>query len=160
VSEKVKKMVDPAAALEKKPAEIEELEKGVCIQAQITFTRTDGTKLLKVVTVKRPVSYDRNKVESNVDSTVVALQAIQESARIAQAGAYQDSRINLLSVQRLLQRAMRTPKHQKDYLSFIVQAEVKFQHLLVLFAHIFFFLSFLFFFSSFLLCVKRNWTSS
>lgn len=72
----------------------------------------------------RPVTLEREKAENDVDSTVCALQAIHESARMAQQGNYTDARINLVSTQRLLQRTMKTPKHQKDYMSYIVQAEV------------------------------------
>lgn len=38
-------------------------------------------------------------------------------------GSYKEARINLVSVQRLLQRIMKSSKHQKDYLSYVVQAE-------------------------------------
>jgi len=62
-------------------------------------------------------------VEDNIDSTVISINAIHESARMAHLGNYNDARINLLSVQRLLQRGMKTVKHQKNYMSFIVQAE-------------------------------------
>jgi len=61
--------------------------------------------------------------QSNINSTVVCLEAIQESARMAQKGDYKDARIHLISTQRLLQRAMQNGKHQRDYLSYIVQAE-------------------------------------
>lgn len=47
-------------------------------------------------------------------------------------GTYDDARVNLVSVQRLLQRAMKTSKHQRDYLSYIVQAEVRDYWLLML----------------------------
>jgi hypothetical protein len=48
-------------------------------------------------------------------------------------GKYSDARINLVSIQRLLQRAMKQVNHQKDYLSYIVQAEVFIPPLVILF---------------------------
>jgi hypothetical protein len=99
------------------------INKGLPVQIRLMYTRMTGEKYIKVVTAQRPITMDRDKAENDIDSTVVSLQAIHESAKMAQQGNYTDARINLVSVQRLLQRAMKTPKHQKDYMSYIVQAE-------------------------------------
>jgi len=98
----------------------------VPIQVQLQYSNLEGDQLLHVLTVSRPVTCSRAEAEDDVESlntTVVALQAIHESARIAQLGKYNDARINLVSVQRLLQRTMKEVKQQRDYLSYIVQAE-------------------------------------
>jgi len=95
----------------------------VPFQIQVRFTSSNGSKYLKVFSVNKKISIDRNEAEKNVNSSVIALQCIHEAAKIAQAGQYQESRIHLISSQRLLQRTMKTSSHQKDYLSFIVQAE-------------------------------------
>jgi len=98
-------------------------EKGANFQIQLKFIQSDGSKVTKIITLNKPITTDRIISENDVDSTVVALQAIHSSARMAQKGNYQEARINLVSTQRLLQRGMKTSKNQKDYLSYIVQAE-------------------------------------
>jgi len=70
-----------------------------------------------------PITGERNQAERDVNTTIVGLQTVHESARLAKDGKYNDARINLVSTLRMLQRVMKTPKQQKDYLSFVVQAE-------------------------------------
>ena len=96
---------------------------GVPIQMQLQYKTNDGGIYLRVITAYPKLSFDRNDVEKDINSSVVAVEAVQNAARLAQAGAYFDARICLVTTQRLLQRTMKTPKHQKDYLNFIVQAE-------------------------------------
>jgi len=96
---------------------------GVPIQVQVLFNNLAGDQLLHTLTLSRPTTTSRNDAEDGLNSTAVALQAIHESARLAQFGKYDDARINLVSVQRLLQRTMKEVKQQKDYLSYVVQAE-------------------------------------
>jgi len=99
---------------------------GLPFQLQITYTTNTGDKMLKVINTVKPVTDDRLKAEAQTDTTVCALQALHESARFAQNGEYLDARANLLSTQRLLQRCMhnaQSVKNQRDYMSFIVQAE-------------------------------------
>lgn len=61
-------------------------EKKFCFQAQLSYAKTGGEKYIKVVTVAKPMTTNRDECEKDVDSTVLALQAVQESARMAQAG--------------------------------------------------------------------------
>ncbi len=78
----------------------------------------------KIITSDRiAISTKREEVESKVNSSVVGLAAVHEAARLAQEGHYEEARIHLISVQRVLQRSMKTLRHEKDYFSFIVQAE-------------------------------------
>src|SRR5690606_23230935 len=90
---------------------------------QLQYTTNDGGVFAKVITASLPVVTDRFQAESNVNTTVIALQTIHESAGLAQVGKYFDARINLVSTLRLLQRAMKSPQNQRDYLSYVVQAE-------------------------------------
>jgi len=92
-------------------------------QIQIEYTKSNGEKWLRVVTSSKGLTLSRDTAEESVNTTPICLTAIQNSARLAQIGNYTDARINLVSVQRLLQRTMKTSQNQKDYLSFIVQAE-------------------------------------
>jgi hypothetical protein len=127
-SEEARKMFEKSAATKEDERKEDSLiqtflTKGVPVQVKMQYTKMTGEKYIKVITMLRPVTMARDKAESDVDSTVLALQAIHESAKMAQLGNYNDARVNLVSVQRLLQRIMKTPKHQKDYMSYIVQAE-------------------------------------
>jgi len=92
-------------------------------QMQLEYKKPEGGVFTKIITVSKPISSDRNQAENNINATVVALQTIHEGARMAQAGKYLDARINLVSSLRLIQRAMKSPTHQKAYLSYVVQAE-------------------------------------
>jgi len=92
-------------------------------QVQFTYLKQNGDKCLKVLSRLLPVTKVREEVERDLNSAVIALRAIQQAAKMAQWGNYNDARISLTSVQRLLQRSMKTKSHQRDYLSYIVQSE-------------------------------------
>eukprot|EP00727_Mastigamoeba_balamuthi_P000800 m51a1_g10717 putative actin (1113) ;mRNA; r:219305-223208 len=98
-------------------------ERGLPVQVQYRFTSSAGCKCCFVHSARMGVTQERGAAEAAIDSAAVAVQAVQESARLAQLGEYARARVNLVSVQRLLQRAMRTAQHQRDYLAFVVQAE-------------------------------------
>jgi len=100
-----------------------EVEHKSVIQLQLLYTRPDGAEVLQVFTLQPPLCTQRQRVESNINGTCVALAGIHSSARLAQQGGYRAARMQLISTCRLLQRAMHTPEHQESYLSFIVQAE-------------------------------------
>jgi len=92
-------------------------------QAQITFTRPDGTKYLRIITKTMPISHSREEVEKGLKSSIIGIRAVRESAELAQKGDYQKARINLISNQRLLQRGMKNKAHQYQYINFIKQSE-------------------------------------
>jgi len=96
----------------------------VPFQIQLSYTRPDGAQVTRVITKTVPICSDRDKVEaSNLKSSIVAMKAIQHSASLAQNGEFQQARANLISTMRLLQRAMVTRQHQREYINFIVQSE-------------------------------------
>jgi len=96
----------------------------VPFQVQLSFTRPDGAQVVRVLTRRMPICNDRDKVEaSNLKSSIVAMKAIQHSAGLAQNGEYEIARANLITTMRLLQRAMHTRQHQREYINFIVQSE-------------------------------------
>jgi len=92
-------------------------------QIQLQYLNSKGDRVLQVISATKSITTDRSVSEKNIDSVAISLQAIQSSARLAHCGKYHDARVNLISTVRLLQRAMETTQHQKDYLSFIVQSE-------------------------------------
>jgi len=95
----------------------------IVFQAQLDYLDASGQKTKKVITCEAPVKHLREEVEKDINSTVIAVCAIQHAAKLAQLGNYDEARIHLVSTQRLLQRGMKTTRHQKDYMSYIVQAE-------------------------------------
>ena len=95
----------------------------VTIQAQIIYSRLDGGRYLRVITKTQRVTSKREESEVSMDASIVALKAVQESAKIAQLGDYQKARINLISHQRMLQRGMKRRDQQRAYINFIKQGE-------------------------------------
>eukprot|EP00930_Biecheleria_cincta_P052686 TRINITY_DN3797_c0_g1_i2.p1 TRINITY_DN3797_c0_g1~~TRINITY_DN3797_c0_g1_i2.p1 ORF type:complete len:1298 (+),score=257.87 TRINITY_DN3797_c0_g1_i2:313-3894(+) len=95
----------------------------VPVQLQLRYMRPDGEEVLQVFTARPPVCSKRDEAEADVDGACIGLSGIHHAARLAQRGEYRSARVELISTCRLLQRAMRTVKHQESYLSFIVQAE-------------------------------------
>jgi len=99
-----------------------ELTRNYTFQFQVTYMSSNGEKWLRVFNKNMKLCIERSQTEPII-SHVICLESIHSSARLAQAGEYDEARINLVSVQRLLQRSMKTPTNQSDYLAFIVQAE-------------------------------------
>jgi len=96
----------------------------VPFQVQLSFTRPDGAQVVRVITKIMPICNDHDKVEAaNLKSSIVAMKAIQHSAVLAQNGDFETARANLITTMRLLQRAMHTRQHQREYINFIVQSE-------------------------------------
>jgi len=96
----------------------------VLFQVQLSCTRPDGAQVLRITTKKMPISSNRDQVEEgNIKSSLIAMRAIQHSAGLAQNGEYETARANLISSMRLLQRAMKSRQHQREYINFIVQSE-------------------------------------
>lgn len=54
----------------------------VPIQLQIKYTRLDGMKCLRVVTIPRKVTTDRTTAEKNVNVSVVGINSIQQAAKM------------------------------------------------------------------------------
>lgn len=98
-------------------------EDTIAVQVQITYTKPSGEVCLRVLSQTIPLEFERSKTEDTMNSTVVSLAAIHFSASLAQNGLYEEARIHLVSTQRLLQRGMKSEAHQRDYMSFVIQAE-------------------------------------
>jgi len=92
-------------------------------QTHITFVRPDGARITRIYTKKIELCSDRDKFESNIDSSILALRAVQYAAELAQLGDYQGARVLLISCMRLLQRGMKTKKNQQEYIQYIIQGE-------------------------------------
>ena len=75
-----------------------------------------------------PVTTNRRDSETNADLLLLAMRGLQNSAEIAHAGDYKGARINLISTQRLLQKALSKVEQQRVYINFIRQVHKKFGH--------------------------------
>ena len=93
------------------------------IQLQLRFVTAQKEEIVLVVTERVPIMKDRNAIEDNVNSAAISIASIRRAASLASLDQYQDARILLISTQRLLQRTLKTEQNQRDYLSFISQAE-------------------------------------
>eukprot|EP01105_Mastigella_eilhardi_P018376 TRINITY_DN4244_c0_g1_i1.p1 TRINITY_DN4244_c0_g1~~TRINITY_DN4244_c0_g1_i1.p1 ORF type:complete len:1146 (+),score=215.48 TRINITY_DN4244_c0_g1_i1:73-3510(+) len=92
-------------------------------QVQLEWTDATGARYLHVLCLKLPVTTDRANAEAVIDTAAASLRAIQLSAAMAQLGLYTESRINLVSNLRLLQRTLKLERNSSDYISYVVQAE-------------------------------------
>jgi len=104
------------------PKELFENE-DVYFQAQLSFSRLNGSQIKRVITCRMKITNDRDVSEKGIRTFVLAMKAVHESAEMAQFGEYQNARINLISHQRLFQRGMKSKKDQREYINFIIQAE-------------------------------------
>jgi len=95
----------------------------VPFQAQIFFTKDNGMQCMRVITTSKPITQDRDLAEREADVAVIALEAIQEAARIAQKGNYQEARIKLFAVQKLLKRAAKTDTQMEEHSNFVTLSE-------------------------------------
>lgn len=103
----------------------------------MAYTKPDTSKLLRVFTYELPTTRDRRHAESVSDVSVVSLNAVQQSAKLAQqgiiiiinysnnyytyliiAGNHAASRENLHSVQRLLQKVITQNQDTPNYNTF------------------------------------------
>jgi len=94
-------------------------------QLQIRYTKLDGSKFLRLINTIKPTTFDRTQAEETdmPDTAILGVNCIHRSAEAAHKGDYQAARINMISIQRLFQRLMKSREHQKDYLNFILQGE-------------------------------------
>ncbi|KAL8595082.1 hypothetical protein ACOMHN_019120 [Nucella lapillus] len=74
-------------------------------QVQIMYTDVDGTKALRVLTQKKPVTKDRTIAEKDLDLNVLALHTERRSSELALMGDYSGSRGLALMNQRLAWRS-------------------------------------------------------
>eukprot|EP00457_Paulinella_chromatophora_P001328 gb/GEZN01001330.1/.p1 GENE.gb/GEZN01001330.1/~~gb/GEZN01001330.1/.p1 ORF type:complete len:829 (+),score=178.97 gb/GEZN01001330.1/:185-2671(+) len=68
--------------------------KTIPFQVQIRYTRLDGSKCIRVLSQTREVTSSKDEVMKNMDHAVMAANAMQRSAALAQQGDYEASRFN------------------------------------------------------------------
>eukprot|EP00026_Physarum_polycephalum_P001882 Phypoly_transcript_01885.p1 GENE.Phypoly_transcript_01885~~Phypoly_transcript_01885.p1 ORF type:complete len:979 (+),score=188.07 Phypoly_transcript_01885:120-3056(+) len=100
------------------------------VQVQVMYTKPDTSKLMRVFTFSMPTTRDRRHAESVADVSVISLNALQQSSKLAQTGQHSAARDYLHSVQRLLQAIITqnqdTPSYNvfcEEYSNFITICE-------------------------------------
>jgi hypothetical protein len=93
------------------------------LQLHIFYTKKDKSKYLRVVSAMLTVTKDRALAEKDCNVSIIALNAVQQSAKIAQKGDYALARHDLLAVQRLLQRCAETIVQKEEYGNFVTWSE-------------------------------------
>lgn len=63
-------------------------------QVQIKFTLPDGMEVLRVLSQMKPLTADREVAGAGVNIALLAANAAQSSAKLAQEGKYEDARVN------------------------------------------------------------------
>ena len=93
------------------------------IQIQVRYTLPNLEERLHIINRSIPLTDERALSEKLIHPDVCALQALHKSAKLAQLGKYHESRVNLISTQRLLQRNLKSKSDCFAYMSFIGEAE-------------------------------------
>eukprot|EP00164_Ancoracysta_twista_P001050 GFYU01001370.1.p1 GENE.GFYU01001370.1~~GFYU01001370.1.p1 ORF type:complete len:986 (-),score=320.98 GFYU01001370.1:44-2566(-) len=95
----------------------------VPFQVQIFFTRPDGSKRVRIMSRSCPITQQRQEAEETVNAAVVGLNAIHQSARLAEKGATGEARSKLLTTHMLLQRSAKSDDQQEEMFNFLDKAE-------------------------------------
>ncbi|XP_071942293.1 circularly permutated Ras protein 1-like isoform X2 [Antedon mediterranea] len=82
---------------------IEGLER-LPFQLQIRYTTRTGSECLRIITMDRPVTKDRQFAEQNLNVAVLGTHAAQSTAKLAVDGLYGEARLNAIVTQKLVER--------------------------------------------------------
>mmetsp|Transcript_14797 Transcript_14797/g.16430 ORF Transcript_14797/g.16430 Transcript_14797/m.16430 type:complete len:851 (-) Transcript_14797:59-2611(-) len=93
-------------------------------QVQMYYTKIDGMECVRVINCKKKITVNRKRAEKKADVSVIAMNGVQQSAKMAlEKKMYKDARINLFTTQTLLDRVAQTDEQQEEYDIFIQQSE-------------------------------------
>jgi actin-related protein len=93
------------------------------VQIQIRYTLPNMSQRLHIINHKIALTTKRDLAEKLIHPEICAMKALHKSANLAKRGKYHESRINLISAQRLLQRSMKSKSDCLIYMSYIAEAE-------------------------------------
>jgi len=88
-------------------------------QTQIYYTKLDGSKYVRVITLVQQTTTDRKKAEEEANVEILAAAAVQKGARLAQEGDYTKARLNNYAHLRLIERAANTDEKKKKAENFV-----------------------------------------
>jgi len=99
--------------------EIENISEKLPFQTQIYYTKLDGSKYVRVITLVQQTTSDRKIAEQEANVEILAAAAVQKGARLAQEGDYTKARLNNYANLRLIERAANTDEKKKKVENFV-----------------------------------------
>jgi len=88
-------------------------------QVQIIYTKPNGMKCIRVICQSREISFDREKVEKNLDTGIIAQHFNHTTATKAQNGSVQQALDDRFSVQNLIQRNVQNTEDMQNLDTFM-----------------------------------------
>jgi len=89
--------------------------KSLPFQVQITFTKLDGMKCLRVLSKAQPITTNRRMAEKNVQMDLLASNVAHQSAVMAEKGDYGLARKNNLRFGKMMKRAAKSTQQRSAY---------------------------------------------
>jgi len=83
-------------------------------QAQIHYTKPDGTRLLRILTSIKKCTNDREICEKSCNAGIIGLNGIHKAARLAQKGDFVAGRLKLKAIEKLMERGCVTDLQQEE----------------------------------------------
>jgi len=99
--------------------DIEKVSDKLPFQTQIYYTKLDGSKYVRVITLVQQTTTDRKIAEQEANVEILAAAAVQKGARLAQEGDYTRARVNNFAHMRLIERAANTDDKKKKAENFV-----------------------------------------
>jgi len=90
-------------------------------QAQISFTKLDGSRCIRVISVVMPFISDVRAAVRDIDVLTVGLHVSKLSAQLVQDGRYDQARKTALEYRALLEGAIHTPQQREHMAMFLRQ---------------------------------------
>eukprot|EP01114_Cavostelium_apophysatum_P018407 TRINITY_DN5686_c0_g1_i1.p1 TRINITY_DN5686_c0_g1~~TRINITY_DN5686_c0_g1_i1.p1 ORF type:complete len:465 (+),score=190.44 TRINITY_DN5686_c0_g1_i1:1431-2825(+) len=86
----------------------------VPFQLQLRYTRLDGTKCLRIITVPKKATQDRKIAEKSLNVSVAGIDSIQQASRLALEGQCEPANKYLLSTKKFLEQCAVSPLQQEE----------------------------------------------
>eukprot|EP01129_Flabellula_baltica_P011097 TRINITY_DN4786_c0_g1_i2.p1 TRINITY_DN4786_c0_g1~~TRINITY_DN4786_c0_g1_i2.p1 ORF type:complete len:618 (+),score=146.75 TRINITY_DN4786_c0_g1_i2:353-2206(+) len=81
-------------------------------QVQISYTRLDGARCIRVISKMQAVTEDRDLAEENINVAVVGIHTVQQTAKLTEEGNYTKARMKTLTNKRMVKNALKKRKGQ------------------------------------------------
>ncbi|XP_066269460.1 circularly permutated Ras protein 1-like isoform X1 [Branchiostoma lanceolatum] len=88
-------------------------------QAQINFTRKDGARCLRIITMETKATQNREEMEKNLNVAVTGLAAVQRTSALAEGGKNDHAKTHLQNVERLLARGSVGTSQKEEHFIFL-----------------------------------------
>ena len=71
-------------------------------QAQIKYTTLDGMKCIRLITKPQKITFEKEEAKKEMDHNIISINAIQQSAKIAQRGDFRSAQANMYNWRNML----------------------------------------------------------